>query len=70
MDLVVELPSTDSNFDAVFTVVDRFSKMVMFVPCHTTSTARDIADLFFSHVVCRHGMPKKIISDRDRKFVS
>ena len=42
------MPLPASNgFDAIFTVVDRFSRFVKFVPCHSTCTAADVADLFF-----------------------
>ena len=70
MDLVTDLPKSDRGFDAVFTCVDRFSKLVTFVPCMTASSARDIADLFFAHVVTKFGMPQTIVCDRDRRFVS
>ncbi len=33
-------------------------------------SAVDCARLFFDHWVCVHGMPSKIISDRDVKFTS
>ncbi len=42
--------------------------MVRFVPCSSTLTAVDAANLFFEHWVCRFGMPSKIISDRDPRF--
>lgn len=57
MDLVTDLPKSERGFDAVFTCVDRFSKLVTFVPCMTASSARDIADIFFAHVVAKFGMP-------------
>ena len=70
MDLVTSLPETQRGHDAVFSVVDRFSKLVTFVPCVTCSTAIDVAQLFFDHLVCKFGMPKKIVSDRDPRFLS
>ena len=70
MDLVTHLPVSDRGFDAIAMFVDRFSKLVVFVPCHTMINAQEFALLFFEHVVCRFGMPKKVISDRDRRFVS
>jgi hypothetical protein len=42
--------------------------MVHAVPCKTTITAEQTADLFFEQVVRLHGMPEHIVSDRDSKF--
>jgi hypothetical protein len=70
MDLVTHLPLTDSGYDAICTFVDRFSKYVYFVPCRTDVNAEGVARLFLRTVVCRHGMPTRLISDRDPRFLS
>ena len=70
MDFIMPLPKSSRGFDAVFTIVDRFSRLVRFIPCHSTLTASDATSLFFEHWICRFGMPSKIISDRDPRFTS
>ena len=58
------------GFDCVLTVVDCFSKYVTLIPCMTSSTAEDVAVLFFERVVCTFGMPSRIVCDRDPKYMS
>ena len=50
-------------------VVDRFSKMPHFIPCHRMNDASNVTDQFFRKIVRLHGTPKAIVFYRDAKFL-
>ncbi|KAA8495185.1 Transposon Ty3-I Gag-Pol polyprotein [Porphyridium purpureum] len=70
MDFVTELPRSEGKCDAILTVVDRYSKMALFIPTKKELTAPKCGDLFVKHVVSRFGYPRSIVSDRDTLFTS
>ena len=70
MDFITSLPMTRRRKDAIMVVVDYYTKMGHFIPTTTTATASQTARLFFDRICCLHGLPLKIISDRDSKFAS
>jgi bacterioferritin (cytochrome b1) len=50
--------------------VDRLSKVAHFILVKTTYSSAKIADLYMSRIVCLHGVPKKIMSNRGSQFTS
>jgi len=70
MDFIVALPPSPSDNDAIFVVVDRFTKMAHFSATKTTADAPAIARLFLKDVHRPHGLPADIVSDRDKIFTS
>ncbi|CUA73094.1 Transposon Ty3-G Gag-Pol polyprotein [Rhizoctonia solani] len=68
-DLIVGLPLSE-GFDAILSVIDRFSKMAHFIPTHSTATSQDIANLFITYVWKLHGLPLSTVSDRGTVFHS
>ena len=69
MDFVEGFPKVGCK-SVVLTVVDRFSKMVHFVPLGHPYTALTVAQAFFDNIVKLHGFPTSIVSDRDPVFTS
>nr|GEW45562.1 hypothetical protein [Tanacetum cinerariifolium] len=70
MDFIIGLPRTLSGYDSIWVIVDRLTKSAHFLPVKTTNSIEKLTQLYLKEVVCRHGEPISIISDRDRKFTS
>ena len=70
IDFFGPFPATTKGFTYCMSVSDRLTRMVHFLPCFKTITGADAAALFVSNVFRLHGLPKKIISDRDPRFTS
>nr|ABA97826.1 retrotransposon protein, putative, Ty3-gypsy subclass [Oryza sativa Japonica Group] len=70
IDFITGLPRTSSGHDSIWVVVDRLTKVAHFIPVHTTYTGKRLAELYLSRIMCLHGVPKKIVSDRGSQFTS
>jgi hypothetical protein len=70
MDFVVGLPRTRNGYDSIWVIVDRLTIVAHFIPMKTTYLGAQLVDLCMSRIVCLHGVPKKIVSDRGTQFTS
>ncbi|MBW0542096.1 hypothetical protein O181_081811 [Austropuccinia psidii MF-1] len=69
MDRVTGLvPGGKENFNACLIIVDRFSKIMRFLPYHKEDTAMDTAMSFWNNIISTCAVPKIIIRDRNPKF--
>jgi transposase InsO family protein len=70
MDLITGLPLNGPH-DSILTIVDHgCSQAALFLPCASTITGPDIAQLYLDNIYQWFGLPIKMISDRDPCFTS
>jgi len=62
IDFITGLPISH-GFDALLTLMDKFSKAIHLIPCKTTTSAEDTAQLYLKHAYPVFGLPVKFISD-------
>ncbi|KAM6600555.1 hypothetical protein CsatA_020164 [Cannabis sativa] len=70
MDFVTGLPKTTKQHDAIWVVVDRYTKSAHFLPVRMTYSMDHFAELYVNEIVRLHGAPYSIVCDRDARFTS
>jgi hypothetical protein len=70
LDFIVKLP-VSQGFDSILTITNQgCTKAAIFIPCNEDITAEEIAALYIKHVFAHFGLPTKVISDQDPRFMS
>lgn len=69
MDFIEGLPKS-GGYDSIIVVLDWPSKFGHFIVLKHPCTAKQVADVFNDWVVSKHGIPKLIITDHDKIFLS
>nr|ASR75330.1 retrotransposon protein [Oryza rufipogon] len=59
-----------TGYDSIWVIVDRLTKTARFIPVKTNYSSAKLAELYMTRIVCLHGIPKRIISDRGTQFTS
>lgn len=70
MDMKSGLPTTARGHNAFWVVVDKLTRRAHVIPCNTECKSADVARMVFDNVVRHWGVPHKIISDRDPRFIA
>jgi transposase InsO family protein len=68
IDFIMDLSRTQSGYDSIWEIVDRLTKVAHFIPVKTTYFRPWLEELYMSRIVCLHGVPKKIMSNRGTQF--
>ncbi|MBW0556438.1 hypothetical protein O181_096153 [Austropuccinia psidii MF-1] len=69
INFITQLPLLNS-FDSILVIVDRFSKMAVFIPTMSSRTSLYLSHLFIKNIFSKHGLPSRILSDRGSLFFS
>ena len=69
-DFITDLPLTANGNNAIHVIMDETSRRIRLDACNMHITAEETGDLIFNSLVRNHGLPRKIISDRDTRFTS
>jgi hypothetical protein len=69
VDIVGPLPKTKSENTHILVFTEYLTKWVEAFPISTTDTPT-IAKIFVEEIICRHGAPKRLLSDRGTNFMS
>jgi hypothetical protein len=65
----VGLPRTRTRYNSLWVIVDRLTKVALVIPIKTTYTGSQLAELYNSRIVCFHGVPMRIVSDRETHVI-
>jgi transposase InsO family protein len=69
LDFIEGLPKS-GRFDTILVIIDKFTKYGHFIPLSHPYIAMSVAQVCVDQIYKLHGLPKIIISDRDKVFTS
>ena len=56
------------SYDSILVIVDRLIQMVHYKPVKITINAPDLAEVIINMLVCHHGLPDSILTDKGSLF--
>jgi hypothetical protein len=63
-------PATGLSYNLILVIVDRFTKYALIIPFQQDYIAVQLAHVLKDQLIRDHSIPKTIISDRDKLFMS
>ena len=68
-DFITDLPPSQ-GYTAIYIIANRLTKMAHFIPCHSTCTSEQLAELHIRHVWPLHGLPLRHNTDCGPQFTA
>ena len=69
MDFIIGLPNSH-GYSTIMVVIDRLSKFGHFIPLRADYNSRQVVEAFIANIVKLYGIPRTIVSNRDKVFIS
>jgi transposase InsO family protein len=69
IDFVGKCKTSEKGNCWILTIIDCFSRYPILVPLPDRKS-ETVAKALYEHLICQHGCPKKILSDRAKEFIS
>jgi hypothetical protein len=70
MDFITGLPLTKRHKDMIWVIVDRLTKSAHFLAVNKKDSVEKLVEIYVREIVSKHGLPKKIVSNRGSVFTS
>jgi len=72
MAFVTDLPESTASgpYMGILVIVDRLTKMAIYLPCRKDIDSPELARMFFQHVLCKRGVPDNIVTNCRKEFTS
>jgi hypothetical protein len=74
-DFITKLPESkelisNAQHDSILIITDRLTKFGYFLPYKESNITKELVYIFLRRIIANHGLLRKIISDRDKLFIS
>jgi hypothetical protein len=71
MDFVTDVPESMAlGHTGILVIVDRLTKMVIYLPCRKDIDLLELAQLFFEPVIWKRGVPDNIVTEGSTQITS
>ena len=71
LDLILGLPPLgDEKFTAILVIMDKLTKFTLIIPTHNKLSQEGFTKFFMEKVANVYGLPRRIIADQDKRWVT